>query len=184
MALEARILEYEHRRMIVDRECFFGFKLVYPAWQVVGRQDFVREFDAGNGWTITCKLNALVGAVPRNAQEKQAYVPFDVTITGEEAAQLVLRYADAINGDAKVFVGFCLDGARIHPYARTGAHEGETGYAIQSNLTALSFVNVNGERVFTASKGDSGPADLPNDPGDGVPPDSSTEAASSASAAA
>ncbi len=131
----------------------------------LGYLNFAREVETDSGVVLTCNLNALVGPEPTSPEEKVARVPFDVTVTGEEAAALIRQYKEAINGRKSVFVGFSLSGARIHSYLRKGEHEGELGYAIQSDLIKFSFVTVDGQRVFTAASTSKPSDDVPAESG-------------------
>lgn len=136
----------------------------------LGYVNFVREIQDEDKTVLTCTLNALVGPEPTSPEEKVARVPFDVTITGEEADALIRQYAEAINDRQKVLVGFTLRGARIHSFPRGGEREGEIGYAIQSGLSKVSFVTLNGQRVYDAPRSADDGANLPAGSASEVPP--------------
>jgi len=120
-----------------------------------------------NGDIITCRLVALAGSA-----DDVSKVLFDVTVVGEEATRLVLQYQKAINGDASVLVGFSLTNlSGITRFARTGEHAGEIGHSIASELTKLSFIKVNGERVYSAPRAsDEGSEDPASDGAEESPP--------------
>jgi hypothetical protein len=114
----------------------------------IGYLNSVRVKTTEDASVVTCRLVALAGSA-----DDVSKILFDVTVVGDEAANLVLQYKGAINGDASVLVGFSLTNlSGITRFARTGEHAGEIGHVIVSELTKLSFIKVNGERVYSAPR--------------------------------
>ena len=111
----------------------------------IGYLNFIRNGDDDD--SLVCGINALVGR-----EDEVAKVPFDVNVVDEGMTTLIREYLPYVKDRHDVLVGFTLRGAQIHSFPRSEDHPQELGYAVRSQLSALSFVTVDGKRVYNASR--------------------------------
>ncbi len=115
--------------------------------QGLGYLNRIREISPKRGKPfLACTIAALNG--PTDAPE---YRYFDVTVSGSEAQRLVNQYADAVEQEQKVLIGFRLGDlwADVFRYSH-GEKAGKTGVSLKARLLFISWIKVDGQLVYQA----------------------------------
>lgn len=101
---------------------------------------------------LSCSIAALTGPVDVPPGQQREYRYFNTVVTGEEAQTLVRRYAQAINANQKVLIAFKLNDMWADPYIRaSGEKIGQAAATLESELTHINLVKVDGEQVYPES---------------------------------
>src|SRR3989344_2649495 len=97
---------------------------------------------------LSCSSAALVGPV-----DEPEYRYFDTIVGTPEAAHLVRRCVQAIEGDRKVLIGFRLNDMKIDPYIRTkGEYAGEPAASLESTLVHIGLIKIDGTKVYPTNQ--------------------------------
>jgi len=97
---------------------------------------------------LACTVAALAGPV-----DEPDYRYIDTIVATPEAAHLVRRCVQAIEGDRKVLIAFRLNDMKVDPYIRTkGEHAGEPAADLESKLIHIGMIKIDGKKVYPTSQ--------------------------------
>jgi len=95
---------------------------------------------------LSVTLAALRGSVD-NAQ----YTPFECRVSGKQAQDLVRQLMPAVEGKAKVLLGFTLSDLYAEAFTfKSGDKAGETGVSLKARLLRIAWAKVDGQPFYTA----------------------------------
>jgi len=95
---------------------------------------------------LSVTLAALRGSVD-NAQ----YTPFECRVSGKQAQDLVRQLMPAVEGKAKVLLGFTLSDLYAEAFTfKSGDKAGETGVSLKARLLRIAWAKVDGQSFYTA----------------------------------
>jgi len=95
---------------------------------------------------LSVTLAALRGSVD-NAQ----YTPFECRVSGKQAQDLVRQLMPAVEGKAKVLLGFTLSDLYAEAFTfKSGDKTGETGVSLKARLLRIAWAKVDGQPFYTA----------------------------------
>ncbi|HFJ0421585.1 TPA: DUF3577 domain-containing protein [Pseudomonas aeruginosa] len=101
---------------------------------------------------LSCSIAALTGPVDIPLGQQREYRYFHTVVTGEQAQTLVRRYTQAVNANRKVLIAFKLNDMWADPYIRTSGEKiGQAAATLESELTHINLVKVDGEQVYPES---------------------------------
>lgn len=117
----------------------------------VGYLNRIREVTPKRGNAFwACDIAALNGP-----SDDVGYTRFDCRVSGREAETLVKRCEQAVNMTKKVLIGFKLGDLWTDTYTRTkGDYAGETAVSLKARLLFISWIKVDGEKVYEAPRRD------------------------------
>ena len=118
----------------------------------IGYLNRIREVKPKKGQSFwACDINALSGA-----SDDVSYTRFDCKIAGADAEALVKRCVKATEEKRKVMLGFKLGDLWTDTFVyQNGEKKGQTGVSLKARLLYISFIKIDGEMVFQASKRES-----------------------------
>jgi hypothetical protein len=104
---------------------------------------------------LACSIGALTGPI-----DDPEYRYIDTIVTTTEAQHLVRRCVQAVEAESKVLIAFRLNDMKADAFIRTkGDHAGEPGASLESTLTGISLIKIDGQQVYpVAAKATSSPA--------------------------
>ena len=95
---------------------------------------------------LSVTLAALRGSVD-NAQ----YTHFECLVSGKQAQDLVRQLKPAVEGKAKVLLGFTLSDLYAEAFTfKSGDKAGETGVSLKARLLRIAWAKVDGQPFYTA----------------------------------
>jgi hypothetical protein len=95
---------------------------------------------------LSVTLAALRGSVD-NAQ----YTQFECRVSGKQAQDLVRQLMPAVEGKAKVLLGFTLSDLYAEAFTfKSGDKAGETGVSLKARLLRIAWAKVDGQPFYTA----------------------------------
>jgi hypothetical protein len=115
----------------------------------LGYLNRIREVQPKKGDSFwACDISALNGA-----SDKVTYVRFDTRISGADALHLIKKCIPAVEAEAKVLIGFRLGDlwTDIFTYSK-GKNAGNPGVSLKARLLYISWIKIDGKRVYTAPK--------------------------------
>ena len=93
---------------------------------------------------------AVTIAALRGSVDNARYTHFECRVSGRAAQDRVRALQSAVEGRAKVLVGFTLSDLYAEPFTfKNGEKAGETGVSLKARLLRLSWAKVDGEPFFT-----------------------------------
>ncbi|RTB44098.1 DUF3577 domain-containing protein [Pseudomonas aeruginosa] len=117
----------------------------------IGYLSNIKEVRPANGdpfWK--CSIAALTGPYEIPENEKREYRYFDTIITNAEVLNLVQRCGPAVKDKRKVLIAFRLNDMQANPYIRkSGNHAGEAAASLESKLTHISLIKIDGVQVYS-----------------------------------
>jgi hypothetical protein len=111
----------------------------------------IREVDVPRGDNFySCNISARRGT--KSAKE---YTYFDCRVVGSDAIKVIKRLVKADKEEKQILMGFRIGDQYPDPFVyQKGQKKGETGYCTKARLIYIGWVNVDGQRVYTAPKKD------------------------------
>ena len=113
----------------------------------IGYVNRIREVPVKRGnpfWA--CDIAALHGA-----EDDIEYTRFDCRVSGTEAIKLIQRLQPANAEEKKILIGFKLGDLYTDVFIyKSGDKQGETGVGLKARLLYISWIKVDGEKVYTA----------------------------------
>jgi hypothetical protein len=95
---------------------------------------------------LSVTIAALRGSVD-NAQ----YTHFECRVSGRQAQDVVRQLKPAVEGNAKVLIGFTLSDLFAESFTFTsGDKAGETGISLKARLLRIAWAKVDGQPFYTA----------------------------------
>jgi len=114
-----------------------------------GYLNHIREVQPKKGESfLACYIAGLNG--PSDKPDK---VRYDVKVSGSDAQHLIRKCIDAVNKRKdKVFIGYRLGDPWIDQFEYPKGHkdEGKPGASFKARLLYISFIDINGERMYEA----------------------------------
>lgn len=127
----------------------------------VGYVNRIREVSVKRGDSFfACDISALHGA-----DDAIEYTRFDCRVSGNEAERLIKKIQPYEADHKKILIGFKLGDlyTDIFTYEK-GDKKGQTGVSLKARLLLITFIQVDGQRIYTLPpKADDGnqPANSP-----------------------
>lgn len=111
----------------------------------IGYLNLPREVTPKDGEPfLACSIGALAGLV-----DEPDYRYINTIVTTADAQQLVRRCVEAIEAERKVLIAFRLNDMKADPYIRTkGEQVGEPAASLESKLTDISLIKIDGQQVY------------------------------------
>ena len=113
----------------------------------IGYLNRVREVTPKEGspfWSVT--IAALRGSVD-NVQ----YTHFECRVSGRQAQDIVRKLKPAVEGNAKVLIGFTLSDLYAESFTfKSGDKAGETGISLKARLLRVAWAKVDGTPFYSA----------------------------------
>lgn len=111
---------------------------------------------------LACNISALTGPIELDPKEQREYRYFNTIVTAPDAQHLVRRCVEAIKAERKVFVAFQLSDMKVDAYLRKkGEHAGEPAASLESKLTQIGLIKIDGQQVYPAAAQASATEDAP-----------------------
>ena len=122
------------------------FDLVTTGIGYVNRLRHVTPQEGEPFWSVS--IAALRGSV-----DEAQYVHFECRVSGKQAQEVVSRLQPAVEGNAKVLIGFTLSDLQPETYRRKrGERAGTTGVSIRTRLLRIAWVKVDGQPFYSEDR--------------------------------
>lgn len=136
----------------------------------------IREVEVKKGPSyLACTIGAL-----RGAADDIGYTYFDCNVVGDTAVEVIKKCEQAVKANQKVLIGFALGDLRAETFTyATGEKKGQTGVSLKGRLFKITWVNIDGKRVYDAPKADADAPPASQDDQPDTPAESTNESGSS-----
>ena len=115
--------------------------------QGIGYLNRVREVTPKEGASF---LGVTIAAL-RGSVDKVQYTHFECRVSGKQANEIVRRLKSAVEGNAKVLIGFTLSDLFAESFTfKNGDKAGETGISLKSRLLRIAWAKIDGQPFYTA----------------------------------
>lgn len=113
----------------------------------IGYLNRIRDIQPRRGDSfLCCDINAVYGPTG-----DVSYQRFDLKVSGSDAEHLVRRCQEAVVAGSKVLVGFRIGDLWVDQFTYSrGERAGQTGVSLKGRLLFIRFINIDGQRVYTA----------------------------------
>ena len=113
----------------------------------IGYLNRIREVTPKEG---TAFLSVTIAAL-RGSVDNAQYTHFECRVSGRPAQQVVRQLKPAVEGSAKVLIGFTLSDLYAESFTfRNGEKAGETGISLKARLLRIAWAKVDGQPFYTA----------------------------------
>ena len=114
----------------------------------VGYVNRIREVPVKRGEPFwACNISALHGA-----EDSVEYTNFDCRVSGSEAARVIKRLDKACQEEKKILIGFKIGDLYPETFVyQNGNKQGQTGVSLKARLLYISWVKVDGDKVYIAT---------------------------------
>lgn len=112
----------------------------------IGYANRIREVSVKRGDAFyACDISALHGA-----EDAVEYTRFDCRVSGNEAERLIKKLVPYEAEHKKILIGFKLGDlyTDIFTYEK-GDKKGQTGVSLKARLLLITFIQVDGQRIYT-----------------------------------